>query len=125
MYFDVERDHVHSLPASAQKFSSYGYALVWYLLPQDAKLAFKLYMALVSDMKLRDLETELDEHYINARFLILPYVCSKEFGDSVVTHRLHRELSRVSEGKKFGEAEFDVVCCYTIRQRRVDIIPCT
>lgn len=81
-----------------------GFVIAWYLLPQDAKLSFKIYMALVEEKGLRKTDEELSMPLL-ANFLALSitYVLSIEFGDTVVTERLREPVRQICEGQFFGE----------------------
>ena len=83
-----------------------GFVLAWYLLPQDPKLSFKIYMALVKEKGLRDMESELSLQ-LTANFLAvsISYVLSIEFGDTVVTERLRDPVSQICEAKYFGPGD--------------------
>jgi len=106
MYFDPSIEHMHYLQDSHKLSSGIGWGLVWYLLPQNSALAFRIYDALVLELKLRELDKPLEATLITAKFLILPFLLAKEFSDDAVVKKLKHHLNRVSEGKHFGTAEF-------------------
>lgn len=107
MYYDAELEYNFVLPEERRFGSSMSYGLCWYLLPMDPEFAFHIYMANIKEMKIRDLNTPLNPAiYLNARFMVLPYVLSIEFGDTIVTERLEPYVMAVAEGKEFDGTQF-------------------
>ena len=106
-YYDVELEYNFAIPASRRPASPISFSLAWYLLPLDAEFAFHIYMSQIKEIRLRDLSVPLKPTMtLNARFLLMPYVLSIEFGDTVVTNRLEPHVMAAAEGKQFDTNQF-------------------
>ena len=106
-YYDVELDYNFVVPASRRHASPISFSLAWYMLPLDAEFAFHIYMSHIKEIRLRDLSVPIKPTIaLNARFLLMPYVLSIEFGDTVVTNRLEPYVMAAAEGKQFDNNQF-------------------
>jgi len=83
--------------------------MVWYLLPQQPKLAVRLYNAAVERFGFRE--------GVSFRFQLIPalmcvYVLSIELNDRAVTENVEPIIQKLSQGKFFGEFsdEFGYFC---------------
>lgn len=80
------------------------FTLAWFVLPQKAKLALKIYNALISSYNLRNQHKKhipLELQLINN--LIMAYILSIEFDDTIVSDKLRPYVICLCEGKRFGD----------------------
>ena len=102
LYYDAELDYNYQFKGMA----GLGFAIytVWYLLPQDPKLAFKMYMDVTNIYQTRNPKVMFPPQLLaQTQTYSILYLLAKEFGDDVTLNKMEQIIMKVSDGKWFGD----------------------